>query len=512
MRGVFGRWCGAAWLVAGALLVSLAGCDNSPWESGAAEPEHVVQRDAGGLAAPHGSDGVLLVQRHHLHLPDLRAALRLPLPEAAYTLIGKSAQDVAKPRYLRQGRQAAARRRAGRPGRRERLRRPDQARHPVPAAPGVRQGRQRQLLYHPMKPGELGARSSPMQFEHQGTRELVADDFVYALKRHATPRITTPIYGIFSEYVIGLKDYGDARSRAEDAQAARRARSGQPRPPVPRLPQVPAGRRHRARQVHVPRAHQGPLSAVELLDGDDLHGAGAVGGRRVLRAARHGRGQPDARHLARGHRPVHADRVLQGSPPGDDAQPELPRRAVSLRGHARRQGERPARRLRQEDAVRRQDRRHRRAREGAAEGQVPAGLLRPRGVRAHRPRHGIHRRQAGLRGRPQGVRRQGLPPRPLRRRLEVQHRLQHARSGDRQGRHARAAGEEPQAAPGDDHRDRLGGVTRRSSRTAPAPRRRARCPTASSARASPRPRASTRSRTGWSTACPCGARSRTRSS
>ena len=41
-----------------------------------------------------------------------------------YQLIGKSAQDVAKPRYLRQGRQAAARRRAGRPGRRERLRRP----------------------------------------------------------------------------------------------------------------------------------------------------------------------------------------------------------------------------------------------------------------------------------------------------------------------------------------------------------------------------------------------------
>ena len=36
MRGVFGRWCGAAWLVASVLLVSLAGCDNSPWESGAA--------------------------------------------------------------------------------------------------------------------------------------------------------------------------------------------------------------------------------------------------------------------------------------------------------------------------------------------------------------------------------------------------------------------------------------------------------------------------------------------
>ena len=35
MGGVLGRWCGVAWLVAGALLGSLAGCDNSPWETGA---------------------------------------------------------------------------------------------------------------------------------------------------------------------------------------------------------------------------------------------------------------------------------------------------------------------------------------------------------------------------------------------------------------------------------------------------------------------------------------------
>ncbi len=63
--------------------------------------------------------------------------------------------------------------------------------------------------YHAMKPGELGERRTPLDFEHSGTRELTADDYVYALKRHATTRITTPIYGIFSEYVTGLKDYGE---------------------------------------------------------------------------------------------------------------------------------------------------------------------------------------------------------------------------------------------------------------------------------------------------------------
>ncbi|MBS0445594.1 MAG: ABC transporter substrate-binding protein [Proteobacteria bacterium] len=70
-------------------------------------------------------------------------------------------------------------------------------------------------LYHNMKPGELGNRRTPMDFEKTGTRELVADDFVYTIKRHATTRITTPIYGIFSEYVVGLKEYGPL-IKAED--------------------------------------------------------------------------------------------------------------------------------------------------------------------------------------------------------------------------------------------------------------------------------------------------------
>ena len=45
----------------------------------------------------------------------------------------------------------------------------------------------------------------------------MADDFVYAIKRHATTRITTPIFGVFSEYVIGLADYGELIKK-EDAK------------------------------------------------------------------------------------------------------------------------------------------------------------------------------------------------------------------------------------------------------------------------------------------------------
>ncbi len=85
---------------------------------------------------------------------------------------------------------------------------------PHPAFAKDEQGRYR---YHAMKPGELGERRTPLQFEGQGTRELVAEDFVYALKRHATTRITAPIYSTFAEYVVGLKEYGELIKR-EDTQ------------------------------------------------------------------------------------------------------------------------------------------------------------------------------------------------------------------------------------------------------------------------------------------------------
>jgi len=95
----------------------------------------------------------------------------------------------------------------------------------VPIRPGMRyqphpafaldeQGRHR---YHVMQPGELGTRRTPPDFEHSGTREVVAEDFVYALKRQATTRITAPIFSVFAEYVVGLREYGELIER-EDAK------------------------------------------------------------------------------------------------------------------------------------------------------------------------------------------------------------------------------------------------------------------------------------------------------
>ncbi len=37
-----------------------------------------------------------------------------------------------------------------------------------------------------------------------GTRELVADDYIYQIKRLAHPRLHSPIFGLMAEYVVGL--------------------------------------------------------------------------------------------------------------------------------------------------------------------------------------------------------------------------------------------------------------------------------------------------------------------
>jgi len=43
-------------------------------------------------------------------------------------------------------------------------------------------------------------------FPNRSTRELVADDYVYALKRLAHPRLHSPILGLMAEYIVGLPE------------------------------------------------------------------------------------------------------------------------------------------------------------------------------------------------------------------------------------------------------------------------------------------------------------------
>lgn len=46
-------------------------------------------------------------------------------------------------------------------------------------------------------------------FEKTGTRELIADDFIYQIKRLANPAVNSPIYGLMSEHIVGFHDFAE---------------------------------------------------------------------------------------------------------------------------------------------------------------------------------------------------------------------------------------------------------------------------------------------------------------
>ena len=199
---------GLAVVAVGATVLLAAACNNNPWPHQAAASNTLFT--AASESSPRHLDPTASYWNNE-------TAFTYQIYEPPYgyhylkrpfQLVPKTAAAVAKPHYIDKNGQPL----------------PDDAPaalvaesiYDVPIKPGIRyqphpafalddKGSYR---YHAMKAADLGERRTPLQFEHQGTRELVAEDFVYALKRQATTRITTPIFSTFAEYVVGLREYG----------------------------------------------------------------------------------------------------------------------------------------------------------------------------------------------------------------------------------------------------------------------------------------------------------------
>ncbi|HHL40850.1 MAG TPA: peptide ABC transporter substrate-binding protein [Deltaproteobacteria bacterium] len=64
-------------------------------------------------------------------------------------------------------------------------------------------------------------------FEHTGTRELTADDFIFQIKRLADPQLHSPVLSILEEYILGLSEYAQAlRAELEETRKRRREAAG----------------------------------------------------------------------------------------------------------------------------------------------------------------------------------------------------------------------------------------------------------------------------------------------
>ncbi len=62
---------------------------------------------------------------------------------------------------------------------------------------------------HALTRADTDNKRTPFDFEHSGTRELTAHDYVYAIRRLATGRIKSPSFSLMAEHIVGLKDYGE---------------------------------------------------------------------------------------------------------------------------------------------------------------------------------------------------------------------------------------------------------------------------------------------------------------
>lgn len=85
--------------------------------------------------------------------------------------------------------------------------------------PAFAKDQQGVFLYHHLNKEDLSGIYKLSDFPHTGSRELTAEDYVFQIKRLAHPRLHSPIFGLMSDYIIGLKEYAATLQAAAKAQS-----------------------------------------------------------------------------------------------------------------------------------------------------------------------------------------------------------------------------------------------------------------------------------------------------
>jgi ABC-type transport system substrate-binding protein len=88
--------------------------------------------------------------------------------------------------------------------------RPGMGYQPHPALAADQQGG---YIYHHLGQSDIEELNTLGDFTETGTREVVAEDYVYQIKRLAFPALHSPIAGLMGEYIVGLDDFGKLLDR-----------------------------------------------------------------------------------------------------------------------------------------------------------------------------------------------------------------------------------------------------------------------------------------------------------
>ncbi|MDE2117296.1 MAG: ABC transporter substrate-binding protein [Betaproteobacteria bacterium] len=81
--------------------------------------------------------------------------------------------------------------------------------------PAFARDAQGKLEYFALTPHDLRDIHAVNDFPHSGTREVKAADYVYQIKRLVHPNIHSPIAGLMTEYIVGLKGYAVTLQQAQ---------------------------------------------------------------------------------------------------------------------------------------------------------------------------------------------------------------------------------------------------------------------------------------------------------
>ena len=84
--------------------------------------------------------------------------------------------------------------------------------------PAFAKDEQGAFLYHQLTEDQLADIDDLSDFKQQESRELIAEDYVYQIKRLAHPDIHSPILAVMSEYIAGLSDYAEKLRHQKLAQ------------------------------------------------------------------------------------------------------------------------------------------------------------------------------------------------------------------------------------------------------------------------------------------------------
>ena len=80
--------------------------------------------------------------------------------------------------------------------------------------PSLAKDQQQRYRYHQLDEASAGRYKQIADFSETGSRELIAEDYVYQIKRLAHPQLHSPILGLMSEYIDGLDEYADTLRKA----------------------------------------------------------------------------------------------------------------------------------------------------------------------------------------------------------------------------------------------------------------------------------------------------------